>query len=62
MFVEPGGRPGIGPGTLGSKKGHPSASLVVHLSWSGAVDIPPTPEEVLSNLGLRSENCQHELG
>ena len=56
------GRPGLDPGTLGSRKGHPSASLVVHLSWSEASTSPPTSEEVLSNLGLRLQNWLHELG
>jgi len=56
------GRPGLDPGTLGSRNGHPSASLVVHLSWSEASTSPPTSEEVLSNLGLRLHNWLHELG
>ena len=56
------GRPGLDPGTLGPMKGHPSASLVVHLSWSEAVENPLTSAEVLDRLPLRLHNWLHELG
>jgi len=55
-------RPGLDPGTLGLKIGRPSASLVVHLSWSEASANPPTFADVLSNLGLWLQNWLHELG
>ena len=56
------GRPGLDPGTLGSKIDHPSASVVIQISWSGTSAMPPTSEEILSNLGLRLQNWLHELG
>ena len=54
--------PGLDPGTLGLNLGRPSASLVIHISWSEASVNPPTSTEVLSNLGLRLQNWLHELG
>ena len=56
------GRPGLDPGTLGSKTDHPSASVAIQISWSDASTSPPSSEEVLSNLGLRLQKWLHELG
>ena len=61
-FVLLVGRPGLDPGTLGSIKDHPSASVAIQISWSAASANPPTSEEVLSNLGLRLQNWLQELG
>ena len=55
-------RPVLDPGTLGRKKGDPSASVVFQISCSETSASPPTSEEVLSNLGLRLQNWLHELG
>lgn len=55
-------RPGLDPGTLGADLGRPSASLVVHISWSKPSVNPPTSADVLSNLVLRLQNWLHELG
>jgi len=54
--------PGLDPGTLGLNLGRPSASLVVHCSWSKTLANPPTSADVLSNLGFRLQNWLHELG
>jgi hypothetical protein len=49
------GRPGLDPGTFGSDRARPSASVTIHLTWSDPLGNPPTSAEILSNsdLGLR---------
>jgi hypothetical protein len=56
------GRPGLDPGTLGTKTDQPSASVIIQISWSEPSASPPTSEEILSNLGLRLQNWLQELG
>jgi hypothetical protein len=44
------GRPGLDPGTLGIEPDHPTASVIVRITWSESSLVPSSSTETLSNL------------